>query len=175
MNDSEFNVLLKEMVEGILLAFNKFDIMNESVSSLNAGSLYYFVQGVNNKPTYYWPDGSLSSKKPNDGETWTKPNFTGGPTETWQWDDYMGQWINITNHPNGRQTHRQAANQNMSGGWGVSGGYSSGNGTLYIPDDFDMTEVKMDLGRIEQIKCECGSEKCGSNKHSNWCPKYDNT
>jgi hypothetical protein len=165
MNDSEFNVLLKEMVEGILLAFNKFDIMNESVSSLNAGSLYYFVQGVNNKPTYYWPDGSLSSKKPNDGETWTKPNFTGGPTETWQWDDYIGQWVNITNHPNGRQTHRQAANQ----------GYAAVSGSTYLlPDDYGMVEAKIDWAK-PALNCECGSEKCGSNRHSNWCPKYDNT
>jgi hypothetical protein len=22
-------------------------------------------------------------------------------------------------------------------------------------------------------KCECGSEKTGSNKHSHWCPKFD--
>lgn len=23
------------------------------------------------------------------------------------------------------------------------------------------------------IKCECGSESCGSPKHSQWCPKYE--
>ena len=27
------------------------------------------------------------------------------------------------------------------------------------------------LGKEEEIKCECGSEKVGSSFHSKWCPK----
>lgn len=26
--------------------------------------------------------------------------------------------------------------------------------------------------KSKEKRCECGTEKCGSNKHSEWCPKY---
>jgi len=38
-------------------------------------------------------------------------------------------------------------------------------------DDIDaLNELNVDFG---DKKCECGSEKVKSNRHSSWCPKYD--
>lgn len=47
-------------------------------------------------------------------------------------------------------------------------------------DDIDaLNSLNVDFGDLENNvfegdkKCECGSEKVNSNKHSSWCPKYD--
>ena len=47
-------------------------------------------------------------------------------------------------------------------------------------DDIDaLNELNVDFGDLENNvfegikKCECGSEKVNSNRHSSWCPKYD--
>lgn len=47
-------------------------------------------------------------------------------------------------------------------------------------DDIDaLNELNVDFGDLENNvfegikKCECGSEKVKSNRHSSWCPKYD--
>jgi len=40
-------------------------------------------------------------------------------------------------------------------------------------DEIDaLNELNVDFGD-EDKKCECGSEKVNSNRHSSWCPKYD--
>jgi hypothetical protein len=45
--------------------------------------------------------------------------------------------------------------------------------------DDDRVYALIDIGDLENNvfegdkKCECGSEKVNSNKHSSWCPKYD--
>jgi len=31
--------------------------------------------------------------------------------------------------------------------------------------------VEWDEKEVEKLKCECGSDACGSPKHSDWCPK----
>jgi len=43
-----------------------------------------------------------------------------------------------------------------------------------LPDMDDVIEFVKELQkeREENVKCECGSEKCGSSIHSTWCPKY---
>ena len=47
-------------------------------------------------------------------------------------------------------------------------------------DEIDaLNELNVDFGDLEKYvfegdkKCECGSDKVNSNKHSSWCPKYD--
>ena len=47
-------------------------------------------------------------------------------------------------------------------------------------DDIDaLNGLNVDFGDLENNvfegdkKCECGSDKVNSNKHSSWCPKYD--
>tara|TARA_R110000824_G_scaffold197894_2_gene381605 strand:+ start:142 stop:501 length:360 start_codon:yes stop_codon:yes gene_type:complete len=41
-------------------------------------------------------------------------------------------------------------------------------------DDLDgLNELNADFGEdIKDKKCECGSEKVNSNRHSSWCPKH---
>ena len=42
-----------------------------------------------------------------------------------------------------------------------------------IPNDSNyLMERKVD-NPPRKIKCECGSEKAGSNRHSSYCPKYE--
>lgn len=38
------------------------------------------------------------------------------------------------------------------------------------PQD-EVLDIKFEIASASQ--CECGSEKVGSNKHSNWCRKFD--
>jgi len=52
---------------------------------------------------------------------------------------------------------------------------------VYFKDlvDPNVSWLIIDIGDLENNvfegdkKCECGSEKVNSNKHSSWCPKYD--
>ena len=36
----------------------------------------------------------------------------------------------------------------------------------------DFLPISIHLGNMDELKCECGSEKTGSNKHSTWCKKF---
>jgi hypothetical protein len=40
-----------------------------------------------------------------------------------------------------------------------------------IPNDSNYLMEEKVSNPPRKIKCECGSEKAGSNKHSSWCPK----
>jgi len=102
---------------------------------------------------YCYPNGTTSSTRPTDGQTWTRFSNSGLPEEVWQWDDFMGQWVDITN--GATPTTLQAATKTLHS---------------QIAIDLSSINIAIDLAHIE---CECGSDKCGSNKHSNWCPKYD--
>lgn len=47
------------------------------------------------------------------------------------------------------------------------GGYSE------YKDTFKEDDGKDWFGSNAIVKCECGSEKVGSSRHSNWCPKFE--
>lgn len=42
--------------------------------------------------------------------------------------------------------------------------------TVQVPTAMDFIQVNI---TIEADKCECGSEKTGSNRHSSWCKKWN--
>lgn len=40
-------------------------------------------------------------------------------------------------------------------------------------EEGEIEDLLEDFFCKEEVKCECGSEKCGSPKHSGWCPKWE--
>jgi hypothetical protein len=42
--------------------------------------------------------------------------------------------------------------------------------TVQVAKPLDFIPIQLRIG--DDLKCECGSEKTGSNKHSTWCDKY---
>lgn len=101
---------------------------------------------MNRNGIFTYPDGTQGTRRPKDGEVfWTTDNTSGDYIE-WQWDDYKQQWFRKNKNPSKL---------------------------------FENQYEKLDLSKITEyslsgsdIRCECGSEKCGSNKHSSWCPKH---
>lgn len=87
------------------------------------------------KPQYTYPDGTQGSRRPRDGEYFVRSLNGSHKTETFQWDDFLGHWVNV------------------------------GNGEKV---EFEAKTATSD------IKCECGSESTGSNRHSTWCNKFVN-
>lgn len=68
---------------------------------------------------------------------------------------------------------------------GVSGYFIKGDGRSYCIECGESQSSQMDFedinwnGLFKEAEglgnktCECGSEKAGSNKHSDYCPKYE--
>lgn len=109
---------------------------------------------------YPYPDGTTGSKRPNDGEMWK-----GVQGDTWMWDDFCGQWF--------KQTGGGTWNAPAAGNYQVQWDVSSGVGPLPM-EELDLSKLKFtEYNDTGLIKCECGAEKCDSNKHSDWCKKYD--
>ena len=64
--------------------------------------------------------------------------------------------------------------------------YSKADGKHYcmdcdilIPEAKDLDDLTWDdlfthSAKHNVVKCECGSEALGSDRHSTWCPKYKN-
>lgn len=99
---------------------------------------------------YPYPGGITAPTKPSDGEIYITWDANGYPKFIHQWSDWSAQWIDVTA--------------------GNVGPYNSV--PINVNVDFDLEkefEVALDNGR----KCECGAEKCGSNKHSTWCQKFE--
>lgn len=93
---------------------------------------------------YTYPDGTKSVVKPKQGQTYCY--YTPMNTvQDWIWDDVAQTWIKF------KET-------------------SVGTPQFFI--DFSEMEEGPDKLR-EPTKCECGSEKTGSNRHSTWCQKYN--
>ena len=113
-------------------------------------------QAYNSMPTYIYPDGSMSHNKPVNGDTYAvpDPSYSGG-WAMWAWSDSKGQWINITNN---------SANLRIPA-----------NLAAYINVDIGSSgKSYKELVEAKKTKCECGSEKIGSNRHSDYCPKHEN-
>lgn len=101
--------------------------------------------------TFTYPDGSKASREPGDGEVFYIWDANQQPKSVWQWDGVTQQWHNITGIT--------AAGADPSYGYSFS---------IDLPEG-----MEIDLDRLQQtVKCECGSEKIGSNQHSSWCPKH---
>lgn len=104
-------------------------------------------------PTYLYPDGTQSTAKPSDGQIFCIWDHNQVVETVWQWEDTQSKWIDVTvNNPKGS---------------------SSGARYINIPD-FDLVkEFERLVDEGNSIKCECGSEKLGSPKHSTWCIKFN--
>lgn len=97
--------------------------------------------------SWHMPDGTKTSHEPKDGQVWTKWDAVGNG-ETWMWDGLKQQWFNISSgRPTPQNTRTFAISCPMDDSDGIQH-------SRYNPE------------------CECGSEKCGSDKHSSWCPKF---
>jgi hypothetical protein len=101
---------------------------------------------------HIYPDGTKASRKPRDGEKFyiTK---NGVVESTWQWDDVMDKWVNISS---GKPTKANTASYPPS-----------------IKYTFAGTGLDIAIKDPKTAKCECGSEAVGSPRHSSWCCKYD--
>lgn len=100
---------------------------------------------------YVYPDGTASVHEPSDGQVFMEWDVSQKVKRVWQYDGFKRQWFDVT----------------------VSGKPIPYAFTRKM-DETDEEFRKRVTGQItiQKTKCECGSEKCGSSKHSSWCPKY---
>lgn len=111
-------------------------------------------------PTFHMPDGTKTTNRPKDGQVWTKWDANQNPIETWQWDDFLCQWFNISSgKPTQHNTKTFAINCPMD------------LDNLELDDDW--RKDKATITKISTFKCNCGSEAVGSPRHSHWCDKYE--
>jgi hypothetical protein len=106
------------------------------------------------KPIYLYPDGYYYPKQPIHGDHYMLCDPHNIPISDWEWDENRKQWINVS-----------------------SGVANMGNTKTFvmptlIPVEYLRGDFKFDL-KLLVPKCECGSEKAGSNRHSTWCEKYE--
>lgn len=103
-------------------------------------------------PRYIYPDGNYSGRKPKDGEVFSL--IKNGATEsTWQWDGFVEQWFNVS-----------------------SGKPSKVNTATFALPPVHFDPVTVDSKSVwgeSTKKCQCGSHKVNSQKHSDWCDLYD--
>lgn len=98
-----------------------------------------------------YPDGTTSTKKPRDGETFQLFKYGRFDSE-WMWDGLFEQW---------KRRSRVIL--------------TNGQPVVHISDPND--EILLDEprqvydAREPETKCECGAEKVKSSMHSTWCPK----
>jgi hypothetical protein len=108
---------------------------------------------------YWYPDGT-SGAKPSDGQVFYVYDSQQNVKSIWQWDDLKQQWFDITNN-----------NKPLSPPTYVVGSVHRGYPTL--PKSItDLDNLEIMFGYGDELKCECGSDKCGSPRHSTWCKKF---
>lgn len=95
--------------------------------------------------TYIYPDGTTGFRRPRDGERFYLKDRVDGSISEWIWDGYAEQWF--------RKKDGTALSANFK-----------------IQYEFEDKEIKLHTNYVK--KCECGSEKVGSSRHSTWCAKY---
>lgn len=103
---------------------------------------------------YTYPDGTKSIRRPKDGEIFRVWDPVDQNETVWQWDGYKVSWYNITN----KQTPKVVTGSTVK--------------VFLNGIELEMAgDVSYDIS-MDEPKCECGSEKVGSNKHSTWCQKW---
>lgn len=115
--------------------------------------------------TWHMPDGTKAASKPNDGQIWTRWDLTGNEVEKWQWEGTRDCWVNVSS---GKPTKANTATYVI---------------TPLDLDNIDPSDYSLDyqhaLGAIADSlsykapRCDCGSLKVGSPRHSNWCQMYN--
>lgn len=95
---------------------------------------------------YTMPDGTKTTTKPKDGTVFYIWDANQNIKAVYQYDDLKSQWYDVT---------------------------PTSSKPLYIPPPagFDSYPMPYSIS-LDKAKCECGSEKTGSNRHSAWCQKY---
>lgn len=91
---------------------------------------------------YAYPDGTTSTNRPVDGQVFYIFNPFGTPVGIYQWDGLKDQWYDVVTM---RTNYLEI----------------TANGDTTASENKNIIK-----------KCECGSEKAGSNIHSKWCAKY---
>lgn len=99
--------------------------------------------------TYIYPDGTQSANPPSDGQIFIEWDQNQNPKRTWMWDDSASQWFDVT---------------------------SPSSPAPNAMTDFDLVQefdrLVAEGGVHLNDRCECGSDKVGSPKHSSWCPRH---
>lgn len=108
--------------------------------------------------TWFMPDGTKSVYRPKDGQQETTFDGLGAAT-IWEWDDFQETWHNVSSgKPNKYNTATFPA--------------KGPRDPFFDIDDEHIDYVPVYSWKDEEPKCECGSEKSGSNRHSTWCKKF---
>lgn len=117
------------------------------LSSPNIVGMYPFPFGA--PQVWLFPDGTKSTTKPKDGQTCSNTDPMTGNFIEWVWDDVKQQWF-VKNPLNPIYTYK----------------------VVYNPK-IEFHDVKITIGDLPEVKCDCGSHAVGSPRHSTWCKKYD--
>lgn len=135
--------------------------MNNHTNSIGANP------GPSSPPTknskrFTKPGGSVTKDENADGEIFMTKDGSGVDV-VYQWDGYLEAWFDVTANKNG--------NSKPS-----SGHMFLGNGVMPAVDiqlegNISFEDFK-GVATFNPLRCECGSEKSGSNRHSTWCPKH---
>lgn len=99
--------------------------------------------GIPAPQTWAYPDGTKATRKPGDGEVFRKLSSNAAQEDCYIWYDQQQNWKWI------------------------------GAKIIAPTPKIEFIPITIHIGNVEEMKCECGSEKSGSNKHSDWCKKYD--
>lgn len=111
--------------------------------------------------TYTYPDGTQSVNRPSDGQVFIVWDGNQKPQSTWQWDDYLEQWFNVSS---GKPTPQNTAS------------FIVPTSTQPPLSDEEMEELSalLDEGRQAcAVACECGARHTEfPNIHLRFCPLY---
>lgn len=115
---------------------------------------------LNTTQIWYMPDGTKTSNRPKDGQVMQTLDSHGNGT-TWQWDDLLESWHNVSS---GKPTQQNTQTFYYQ--------------AVFSPTDLDNVDLsnewcKAKVTKMPTLKCGCGSEKVNSPKHSPYCDKYD--
>lgn len=119
-----------------------------------------------NGPTWYtYPDGAKSSRRPKDGEKFDLVDGYGAVDSTWEWDDFLEQWFNISSgRPNKHNTATFATGQ-------AAYHYYPG----MTPSERENAEFERPPIHAEpklDNPCKCGGWAVKATRHAHYCPLF---
>lgn len=95
------------------------------------------------KKTWVYPDGQSYNAEPTDGQQFDLVQTN--QIDSYIWDGFLEKWVLIS---------------------------MTDKSFVYLQGG-QFTDKEIKLHKDYAPECECGSEKSGSNRHSNWCKKFN--
>lgn len=106
----------------------------------------YSIVGTIVQPEYVYPGGIKSPYRPKDGDRHITWSSSGLPAAIHMWDDNCSQWVLV---PVGAAS------------------------PVKVVADYSVDFIgERRSAVLYSSPCECGSDKVGSLRHSDWCPKH---